>query len=231
MPTTDVYSTSGKKLSKISLPEDIFAVEINKKLIAQAVKVYLSNQRQATAKTKSRSEINFSKRKIWKQKGTGRARHGAKSAPIFVKGGRAHGPTGEQNYKLKLSQTMKKKALASALTQKLKDNQLIVIKGLEKIKGKTKEMNKIVVMYQKQISSKNKKKKIRISIILPKVWENVIRAGRNIPGLDFMQAKQLNTYEVLNGGMLVFAKESIEALKESPKSKVQSPKSKVQNKN
>lgn len=212
MPTVDVYSISGKKLSKISLPKDIFAVEINKKLIAQAVKVYLSNQRQANAKTKTRSEVNFSTRKIWKQKGTGRARHGAKSAPIFVKGGRAHGPTGEQNYKLKLSQTMKQKALISALTQKLKNNQLIVIKGLEKIKGKTKEME--VIMSKVNPPAGGPKSKVKITIILPKVWENVIRAGRNIPYLNFLQIKQLNTYEVLNGGILVFTKESIEALKE-----------------
>ena len=213
MPTTDVYSINKKELSKISLPKEIFAIEVNKRLLAQAVKVYLSNQRQANAKTKTRSEVNFSTRKIWKQKGTGRARHGAKSAPIFVKGGRAHGPTGEQNYKLKLSQKMKKKALASALTQKLKDNKLVVIEGLMKIKGKTKEINKIIARFRKPATSKDKKKKTKITIILPEVWENVIRAGRNIPYLDFLQVKQLNAYEILNGGMLVFTKESIEALK------------------
>ena len=116
---------------------------------------------------------------------------------------------------------MKRKALTNALTQKLEDNKLVVIEGLMKIKGKTKEINKIIARFQpacrrgrKQAASKNKKKEIKTSIILPQVQENVIRAGRNISYLNFLQVKQLNAYEVLNGGMLVFTKESIEALKE-----------------
>ena len=100
--------------------------------------------------------------------------------------------------------------------------------------SEVKEMKKIAARFQKpqpeagrpldEVSSKNKKKETKISIILPEVWENVIRAGRNIPYLNFLQVKQLNTYEVLNGGMLVFTKESIEALKESSKFKIQSSK-------
>lgn len=208
MPTIDIYDTNGKKLKKMTLPKEIFGVKPNEFLIAQAVRVYLANQRQASAKTKSRGEVKASGRKIWRQKGTGRARHGDRKAPIFVKGGIAHGPTGMENFKLKMSKKMKKLALFSALSSKFKDKKVIVIDGLEKIKPKTKEMGKIT----KNLKLKAKGK---ITFVLPSVIENVIRAGRNIPDAGFLQAKLLNTYEVLNGGMLVFMKESVGAMEET----------------
>src|SRR5664280_2511271 len=87
-----VFNTSGKVLESISLPKEIFGVDINKQIMTQAVRVYLANQRRGTVKTKSRGEVKISTRKIYRQKGTGRARHGAASAPIFVGGGIAFGP-------------------------------------------------------------------------------------------------------------------------------------------
>ena len=202
---SDIYSTGGKKTGKASLPKEVFGAQVNEALLAQAVNVYLSNQRQSPAKTKRRGEISFSKHKIWKQKGTGRARHGARSAPIFVKGGKAHGPTGEQNYKMGFNQLKRKKALASALSDKFKDKQVAVLEGLQKIKPKTKEMEKAIKGF--------KNAQGKISVVLPEVWTNVIRAGSNIPYLQFLQVKQLNAYEILNGGFLVFTKESLSLLK------------------
>ena len=91
MPSLDVYSTSGKKTSTTSVKKKFFEAKINSSLMAQAIRVYLSNQRQAPAKTKSRGEVKVTKKKVWRQKGTGRARHGSRNAPIFVGGGKAHG--------------------------------------------------------------------------------------------------------------------------------------------
>ena len=208
----------------MSLPKEIFDAKVNEILMAQAIKVYLSNQRQAPAKSKRRGEITASGRKIYKQKGTGRARHGDRKAPIFVKGAKAHGPTGEQNYKLKLNKKMKKRALFSALTSKLKDKEIIIVSGLEKIEPKTKAITKIISNIKNQISKTPirqtqgrhiKNKKIKMTIVLPEIIENVIRAGRNIPNMNLRQAKQLNTYKVLNGGQLIFMKESIGVLKET----------------
>jgi len=139
MPKVDVYNLSGIKSGQMELPKNIFAVKINESLMAQAVRVYLSNQRKSRTKTKSRGEIVLTKAKWFRQKGTGRARHGARSAPIFVGGGVAHGPTGEQNYHLKMSKKMKKQALFSALTSKFKANEVMVIKDLAKIEPKTKK--------------------------------------------------------------------------------------------
>lgn len=203
----DVLNTKGEKVSKFSLPEFIFNAKINSSLVAQAVRIYLSNQRQASAKAKTRSEVNASGKKIYRQKGTGRARHGDRAAPIFVKGGKAHGPTGGQNYKLKLSKKMKKLALFSALTSKLKDKEIIVITGLEKIEPKTKKLVKIIKNLQLDNGSL-----LKIAIVLPEIKENVIKAGRNIQGLNLLLANTLNTYQVLNAGKLIFMKESIDTL-------------------
>ncbi len=205
---TDVYSTSGKKIDQIILPEEIFGLKPKKLLIAQAVRVYLSNQRQASAKTKTRGELAFSKHKLWRQKGTGRARHGSRSAPIFVKGAKAHGPTGEQNYKLSLPKNVKRKALYSALSEKLKSKELLFVQGLEKVPPKTKDLKKILDKFY----PKEKKSKI-ISLVLPKKMENIYRAGRNIPYLKIYLANDLNPYLVLRSTLMLFAKESLSILK------------------
>lgn len=222
MPKVDVLATSGKKVGTAMLPKEIFGVKVNEDLIAQAVRVYLANQRKARAKTKRRGEVVGSRRKIWRQKGTGRARHGDRYAPIFVGGGVAHGPTGRENWKLKLSKKMRRKALFSALTSKLKGGEIIVVTGFEKMKPKTKEMVKIIKNLKfkmKKPASRDSggmdKLKSKISIILPETLENIIRAGRNISNLKLVQANLLNTYEVLNGGTLIFTKDSIKALKET----------------
>jgi len=208
MPKADLYTITGRKSGQLSLPKGIFGAPINEQLMAQAIRVYLSNQRRAKAKTKTRAEIRGSRRKIWRQKGTGRARHGDRYAPIFVGGGRAHGPTGEENYKLKMSKAMKKKALFSALTSKLKEKEVIAIKGLAKIEPKTKEMAKVIT----SLPLKDKKK---VLLVLPSILDNVIRAGRNLTGVDLAQANQLNTYQVLNHDQLVLMEESIKKLKET----------------
>jgi large subunit ribosomal protein L4 len=205
MPKVNVLSIQGKKIGTVELPKEIFSVKINEDLMAQAVRVYLSNQRKSGAKTKKRSEIRGSRRKIWRQKGTGRARHGDRYAPIFVGGGVAHGPTGQENWKRKLTKKMRRSALFSALTSKLKADEVLVVKGLEKVEPKTKKMAQVL----KKLVQKKK-----LTLILPEKTESVIRGARNIKGVNLAQARLLNTYGVLNGGTLVLMKESIDKLKE-----------------
>jgi len=204
MPKVDLYTLSGTKSGQMELPKEIFAAKINEPLMAQAVRVYLSNQRKAQAKVKSRGEIVLTTAKWFRQKGTGRARHGARSAPIFVGGGVAHGPTGEQNYQLKMPKKMKKQALFSALSSKFKVDEVMVIKDLAKIEPKTKKMETIL----EKLAKDNK-----ATIILSEKLENVSRAARNLKGVNLSQANQLNPYQVLNGGQLIFMKEAVEKLK------------------
>lgn len=212
MPKVNVYNTKGETTGKVTLPKEVFGAKINEQLMAQAVRVYLANQRRARAKTKARGEVIGSGRKIYRQKGTGRARHGDRYAPIFVGGGIAHGPRGEVK-RLKMPKKMKRLALFSALTSKLKAKNVIVMKGLEKIKPKTKEMTKM--MQNLKCKMKNGKLREKISLVLPEKIESVVRAARNIANLKLIQANLLNTYEVLNGGKLIFARDSIKKLKET----------------
>jgi len=208
----DVFDIKGEAAGKISLPDEIFAAEVNEKLIAQAIRVYLANQRQGTASTKTRGEVRGSRRKIWRQKGTGRARHGDKYAPIFVGGGIAHGPK-PRDFSLKMPKKMKRKALFSTLTSKLKEKQMLVVSDLEKIKPKTKEILKI--MQNLKLETKNGKLKVKALLVIPKKTKNVILAGRNLENLTLCQADLLNPYTVLSCRKLILMKEAVPVLKKT----------------
>lgn len=205
-----VYDVKGKVAESINLPAEIFGVKINKTLMTQAVRVYLANQRRGTLSTKSRGEVKISTRKIYRQKGTGRARHGAASAPIFVGGGIAFGPK-PRDFSLKLNQNMKRVALFSALTSKLKDGEIKVVTGLEKIEPKTKKM--VDVIDKLELNGKN----AQVLLIMPSGNENVniVKAGRNIKGVTVTSANLINTYEILSNKRVLFMKSSIDSLKET----------------
>ena len=213
MAKADLYTPTGKKSGQISLPKEIFGAKINEPLVAQAVRVYLFNQRKAGAKAKDRSEVSGSRRKIWRQKGLGRARHGDRYAPIFVGGGKAHGPTGQQNYQLKLSKKMKRLALFSALTSKLKNGEIVFVKDLTKIEPKTKQMALALKNLFK--GAKWEMKNQKMTLVLPAVIENLMRSARNIKDLELAQAKLLNPYQVLNGGKIIILEESLKVIKET----------------
>jgi len=205
-----ILDLSGKKGDEIVLPEGVFGVEVNPQLIAQAIRVYLTNQRKAFPKAKTRSEIRGSRKKIWRQKGTGRARHGDKYAPIFVGGGVAHGPKGNQNFRIKLAKKMKKKALYGAISEKLTDKQILVVSGLKDIEPKTK-------VAAKALKSGLKLDGKKCLIITPEKWENVLRSFRNIPSIKLSSFDLLNTYLILNHEYLIFAQETIEKITKEAK--------------
>jgi len=208
MPQIDVYSLKGTKKGKVSLPSSLFAAKINPTLMAQAVRVYLSNQRRARAKTKTRGEVVRTKAKVWRQKGTGRARHGSKNAPIFVGGGVAHGPRGDQNYKLRLSKKMRRQALASALTAKLKEKEILVVDGLEEIAPKTREMVQV-------LAALGLEKRTKKLLVLGEDGKNILLASRNIKDVTSVRALSLSTYQVLNAGKVVFVKNAIKSLEKT----------------
>jgi large subunit ribosomal protein L4 len=206
-----VYDIKGVADGRISLPEEIFGAKINNSLMAQAVRVYLANQRRGTLKTKSRGEVAISTRKIYRQKGTGRARHGAASAPIFVGGGIAFGPK-PRDFSMKLNQNMRKAALFSALSAKLKDGEIKIITGLEKIEPKTKKMADVVKKLELNIKGQS------LLLVTPKAgvdFDNVSKAARNINGVRVLSANQLNTYEILVNSRILFMRNAIDSLKET----------------
>lgn len=197
----------------MTLPKEIFAAKVNPRLMAQAVRVYLANQRQAQPKAKTRAEVKRTKAKWYRQKGTGQARHGARSVNLFVGGGVAHGPTGSQNYTLRMSRKMKQAALFSALTSKYQAKEILVVKGLEKATPKTKFMAQVLL--DLKLREKKSPTAKRVLLVLPEIMTDLMRASRNIADLNLAQANLLNTYRVLNGGILIFLPESIAKLKET----------------
>ncbi len=198
-----VYDLKGKEKSELEVPKEIFSQEAKPQLLAQAIRVYLFNQRQGTASTKTRAEVAGSTRKIYRQKGTGRARHGDIKAPIFVGGGVAGGPKPKE-YSLKINKKQKRKALLAALSLKLKEKSIMAItdKILE-IKPKTKELLEIL----KNLNLVDKK----VLFVLPKLEKNnLVLAGKNLNNVFFVEAKLLNTYEVLKNQQLIFLESAID---------------------
>lgn len=201
-----VYSMVGAESGSLTLPKEIFAVKVNKQLLAQAMRIYMTNQKNLNAFTKTRGEVEGSTAKIYRQKGTGRARHGAVRAPIFVGGGIIFGPK-PRKVRLELPQAMKKAALFSALASKLADKNVVGVTGIEKALGKTKE----VVQLLSKIIGKDQKIKSALIMIEGKS-DNVVRAAKNIQGVDVIQTNLLNAYEVLRHEMLILTKEAVEKL-------------------
>lgn len=203
----DVLNLEGKVTGKVALPGELFGETINKPLLAQAVRVYLANQRQGNASTKTRGEVEGSTRKIYRQKGTGRARHGGVRAPIFVKGGIVFGPK-PRDFGLNMPQKMKRKALFSALSAKWNDKEIAIIDGLAGIKPKT----KVFIALLKNLGIEEKKRKLLV--VTSAESAVVLRAGGNLQGVSFLPARQLNTYEVLNTKKLLVMKDAIDEMKE-----------------
>lgn len=202
--TIDVYGLDGTVAGKVTLPEEIFGEKVNKTLLAQAVRVYLANKRQGNASTKTRGEVDGSTRKIYRQKGTGRARHGSVRAPIFVKGGIVFGPK-PRDFSLELPKKMRRKALFSALTAKLHDGEVKVLAGLESMEPKTKQF----VSAMKNLGLAEKK----LLLVMGEDLKAVKRATRNVQGVSSTAVKRLNAYDVLNNKHVVVMKDAIEEMK------------------
>lgn len=211
--TIEVYSASGRKTGSMELPKEIFGGSINNALMAQAVRVYLANQRLGTASTKTRGEVQGSSRKIYRQKGTGRARHGSIRAPIFVKGGLVFGPK-PRDFSLKFPKKMRKAAVVSALSSKFKDGEMKVFSGLDKIEPKTKTMAKLL----QAVISKNSGKLLLITSVNAKDGlRNLYFAARNIKDLEILPVNMLNTYEILNNKEILFMKEAVDKVSKNLK--------------
>ncbi|MEK7543493.1 MAG: 50S ribosomal protein L4 [Patescibacteria group bacterium] len=200
--SVSVVGIDGKSVGKMTLPAELFAAKVNDALVAQAVRVYLANQREGAASTKTRGDVEGSTRKIYRQKGTGRARHGGIRAPIFVGGGITFGPH-PRDYHLDLPQKMKRAALASALTSALGEGKMIIVSGLEGL-TKTKDMAHALQSVGVTGSA---------LLVVDGGAITTSRAARNIADVDILPAQDLHAYTVLTHQKLVFMKEAVEVLK------------------
>jgi large subunit ribosomal protein L4 len=202
-----VLNISGKETgAKVQLSKDIFGIEPNDHAIYLDVKQYLANQRQGTHKSKQRNEIAGSTRKLYKQKGTGGARAGSIKSPLFNGGGRIFGPQ-PRDYSFKLNKKLKELARKSALSYKAKDNNVVILEDFNFDNAKTK--NFVGLLGALNITGQ------KTLLVLPDANQNVYLASRNIQGTKVVIAGDLNTYDVLNAGKLVFTTGSVKTLEEA----------------
>lgn len=196
-----VYSLKGGVWEKATLPKRIFGVKVAPALLAQAVRAYLGNRRAASAKTKSRGMVAGSTRKIFRQKGTGRARHGAIRAPIFVGGGISHGPDGEQNYKLDMPKRMGRLALSGVLVAKAAAKEVALLTGTEKADGRTRAARRL---REKMGMAEDK-----TLVVWGEKEANVDRGWRNLDGVTLVHPNNLNVHTVLTHKKIVFTQTAL----------------------
>ena len=188
---------------KVVLNDAIFGIEPNDHVLYLDVKQYLANQRQGTAKSKERSEMSGSTRKLGRQKGGGGARRGDINSPVLVGGARVFGPK-PRDYSFKLNKKVKVLARKSALSYKAKENAIIVVEDFEMAAPKTKEYVNIVNNLQLEGR--------KSLLLLPNVNKNVYLSARNLQRSEVMTASALNAYKVLNADVLVITEKSLEAI-------------------
>ena len=204
MSSIDVLDMQGKKVSTLELNDAIFNKEVNEALIHTVIVNYLANQRQGTQSTKPRSEVSGGGRKPWRQKGTGRARHGSTRSPIWVKGGIALGPK-PRSYKYKLNKKEKQNAIKMILSAKLADNKIIVLNELNLTEVKT----KAVVNVMRNVNAEG-----RTLLLLPERNETIFKSARNIDKMHISNVDVLNAYELLNNKQIVMTVDAVKKLEE-----------------
>ena len=188
---------------KVTLNEDIFGVEPNDHVVYLDVKQYMANQRQGNAKSKERSEISGSTRKLGRQKGGGGARHGDINSPLLRGGGRVFGPK-PRDYSFKLNKKVKILAHKSALAYKVQEDAIVVVEDFTFEAPKTKEFVNIA----KNLKVDGKK----LLLVLPSANKNVYLSARNLQRAEVIEAEKVNTYKVLNADVLVITEKSLETL-------------------
>jgi len=206
MSKIQVLDQSGKKVSEMTAPKEIFSYPVKEHLLYEAVVNYRANQRRGTASTKTRGEVSGGGRKPWRQKGTGRARAGSIRSPLWKKGGITFGPK-PRNYSYSIPKKAKRNALKSALSMKLAEDQLLILKALELKEPKTKEGAKILEAL-----------KLDSALIVDSHQnKNLFLSLRNIPKVKAVDYNLVNVYDVLNHKWLVFTQKAFESLMEKLK--------------
>lgn len=197
----NVFGKTSKN-TQLEVSSEVFGQKPVASLLAQAVRIYLSNQRQGTSRVKTRADINRTKKKWYKQKGTGGARHGARTPSIFVGGAVAHGPTGLTDWSMKLSASQRVRAMIYALSEQSKN--MIVADEVMQLSGKTKE----AAVFIEKVAGKN----AHVLIVLAEPVADVVRSTANLEGVLVTQASRMNVYETLLAGKIIITESAVRAL-------------------
>ncbi|MBP7072818.1 MAG: 50S ribosomal protein L4 [Clostridia bacterium] len=204
MPNVALYNISGKQVGEIELNENIFGVDVNVEAMQQVVKMYLANQRQGTQSALTRAEVRGGGIKPWRQKGTGRARHGSIRSPQWKKGGVVFAPK-PRSYRYTVPKKIKRIAMKSALSSKVNENSIVVIEELNFDAPKTKQV--VNLLENLNIDSK-------ALIVLADNNENVVKSARNIEGVKATFVNTLNVFDILKYDKFVITKDAVKKVEE-----------------
>jgi len=215
-----VYNQEGKEVDKAELPAEVFDVPMNKDLVHQVVVAQMANARQVLAHTKDRSEVRGGGVKPWRQKGTGRARHGSIRSPIWKGGGVTFGPTKERIFAKKINKKMKRLALLIILSSKARDKEMVLLDKLELAQAKTKQIMEVF----NNLKTKIKKDLTKGTLVVLSACldeskrasdQKIIRAIKNIPKIKTIRADSLNVLDVLSYRYLLMPQKAIEVIKKT----------------
>lgn len=207
MPTLDVIDLNNKKVGSVELPDDVFDVEVSVPLLHQSVRHYLAGRRAGTHKTKVRSEVSGSGKKLWRQKGTGRARMGSIRSPIWRHGGTVHGPR-PRSYAFKFNRKQQEGALRAALTAKLRDGAIKVVDELTLETHKTRDF--AAALDRIEAGAK-------VLLVADGENRNLALASRNLPGVTLVSGETVHPYHLLDAETIVFARPTVESCSEALK--------------
>lgn len=202
MPVVPIYNLERKQVGTLDLSDAVFAAEVKEHLFHEVVRAQLNAKRQGTHETKERSFVSGSVKKIWKQKGTGRARHGSRKAPNFVGGGTVFGPH-PRDYSVKVNKKVRTAALISALSRRTEEGKLVVVENLELAKIQTKQVASIQTRFEAPKA-----------LFVDVDNANFALSARNIPSAHYVGVGGINVYDILRHDTLVLSKAAAVALQE-----------------
>lgn len=202
-----LYNQEAKQIGTVELADGIFGLPMNEDLLYQVITSQTSNKRQVLAHAKGRDEVRGGGVKPWKQKGTGRARHGSIRSPIWRGGGVTHGPTKERNFKKVINKKMMQKALKVALSSKVRDGELFIIDNFAISQPKTKEMAVIMKKFTTILGRLN-----NILLVTPTEAGALYKSARNLPYMETIEARNLNPLVLLSSKRIILSKESLDAI-------------------
>jgi len=203
--TAKMFKADGSEQGTAALPDELFAQPVHEHLMWLAVKRHLGNQRQGTAKVKSRGEVSGGGRKPWRQKGSGNARAGSNTSPLWPGGGRAFGPK-PRDYRTEMPRKQRRAALVSVLSLRASENAVMVLESLAPAEGKTREVASVL----RKLGVDRK----RTLLVIDQADEKVLRSVRNLRYLDTCLAHQLNPYDLLAAENVVLTRAGLERVKE-----------------
>jgi large subunit ribosomal protein L4 len=205
-----VYNLAGKPVGEIELRSDIFGVRWNPDLVQQALLALEANRRKPLAHTKTRGEVSGGGKKPWRQKGTGRARHGSIRSPIWKGGGVSHGPRNEKDYSVRLNRKMRRLAVRSVLSKKLTDHELRVVESFALRAAKTKELSQTLTTF----FTLSKPIKLPSSLLIPAPGnKNIYRAAANLPHIMSIDPTALNVRDLLRHKQILIEKAAISSIR------------------